>query len=470
MNATLLKTQVLSSLLAGTARQPIAGVPGVNVELNALSLAGQALRFERPAQPPNFAVEPAIADARTILPDALRRPLLRLVTGKLATEHAPLALAHSFDRLRLRPHPFDLPRMHNFVRTYALQLGSTAQAWSRPKEEAAAEGNDYFDDELLTDENWLHATPARRAAYLEGRREQDGSAGRALLEAAWPRLDADARLRLLQAIEPTLDASDETFLASLDKDRAPRVRAFALRLLSRLGADLQNPALAELLQRIKRTEAGFIRKHAVLALELPANVKDQAAPMWIREAFADVSFDELSRALALSEPLVIAAAAKDANLLLGLALVATMDRRLDLLRQIVAEHLPNAWESIEQTGLRDLSPMSASERLRWTTILVEPYGRKLPTPYLQWSWLHRLLQQPAPAQLLDNALAPAWLEALPDLERQGAAWMELLAALCPPAQRTALRARFAGFDSAYTSTALPLLDILDAMENVRPHA
>ncbi len=466
MNATLLKTQVLSSLLAGTARQPIGGVPGANAELNALSLAGQALRFERPAQPPSFAVEPVIADARTMLPDAL----LRLVTGKLATEHAPHALAHSFDRLRLRPHPFDLPRMHNFVRTYAEQLGSTAQAWARPKEEAAEGVHHYFDDELLTDENWLHATPARRAAYLEGRRAQDVAAGRALLEAAWPQLDADARLRSLQAVEPTLDADDKTFLESLDQDRAPRVRAFALRLLSRLGADVQNPARNELLQRIKRSEAGFIRKHAVLALELPANVKEQAAPMWIRDAFADVSFDELSRAPGLSQTALIAASAKDANLLLGLALVATMDRRLDLLQQIVAEHLPNAWELIEQTGLRDLSLMSASERLRWVTILIEPYGRKLPTSYLQWSWLQRLLQRPAPAQLLDNALASGWLEALPDLERQGAAWMELLAALCPPAQRAALRARLTGFDSAYTATALPLLDILDAMENVRPHA
>ena len=87
----------------------------------------------------------------------------------------------------------------------------------------------------------------------------------------------------------------------------------------------------------------------MLMLEVPATVKEQAAPVWIREAFADIGFDELAKALALTEADVIAASSKDANLLLGLALVATQDRRLDLLETIVADHLPQAWEQLEQT-------------------------------------------------------------------------------------------------------------------------
>jgi hypothetical protein len=470
MNPTLLKSQTVSSLLAGTSRQPIVGVPGPNVGLNALSLAGQALRFERPVSPPHFAVEPVIPDTRTMLPEGLRRSLLRLVTGKLATEHVPLALAHAFDRLRLRPHPFDLPRMDNFVRTYAEQLGATAQYWVRPKDESASQTNSYFDDEILTDENWIQATLERKAAYLEARRSQDRDAGRALLETVWLQLNPDSRLRLLRELGRTLDATDHTFLQILEKDRAPRVRAFAARLLARLGGDTETFALRELLPRLRQTHSGLLRKRAVLALELPATVKEQAAPTWIRDAFGEICFDELARALSLSEADLIRAAAKDANLSLGLALIAISDRRLDLLKQIVVDSLPQAWELLERTGLRDLSLMSLQERLRWATILAEPYGRKPPASYVQWSCLHRLLQQPAPQELIEAILNTDWLEALPDLERQGAAWLELIAALCPSPQRGLLRMRLTSFDPAHTSTALPLLDILDAMENVPRHA
>jgi hypothetical protein len=473
MNTTLLKTQVLASLLAGTTRQPITAVTGENAALNALSLTGQALRFERPAAPAQFAVEPAIADTRTVLPDNLRRPLLRLVTGKLATEHMPLALAHAFDRLRLRPHPFDLPRMDNFVRTYAEQLGATAQFWARPKDEAA-QPIGYFDDETLTDANWTQATLGRRADYIEGRRAQDKAAARGLVEAVWPQENADVRFRLLQALETTLDATDKPFLDTLDKDRAPRVRALAHRLLVRLGAGTgENPALKDLLTRIKRSETGFLRKRAVLALELPANVKDQAAPMWIRGAFADIGLHELASALALSETDLIDASAKNGNLMLGLALMATSDRRLDLFAQIV-DGLPEAWALLEQTGLRDLEPMSAAERLRWAAILVAPYGRKLPAVYLLWSWLHRALRQPAPPQMFETLLSANFLEGLADLDKQGSAWMELMAAMCPAPQRERLRVGLSAFESAITASAMPLLDILNAMEAVmekaRPNA
>ena len=71
---------------------------------------------------------------------------------------------------------------------------------------------------------------------------------------------------------------------------------------------------------------------------------------------------------------------------------------------------------------------------------------------------------------MEPILKAGWLEELPDLEKQGGAWMEVIAALCPPAQRGALRSRVATFDSTVTTNALPLLDILDAMENIRAHA
>jgi len=49
----------------------------------------------------------------------------------------------------------------------------------------------------------------------------------------------------------------------------------------------------------------------VLQLELPANVKDQAASRWILQTFTDVSFSELAGAFELSDEQLIEASAKN---------------------------------------------------------------------------------------------------------------------------------------------------------------
>ena len=87
MNATTLKAQALPALLAGTNRQPINFANGLaelergdttTGTLNALSLTAQALRFERPLPPANFNTEPSIHDERNILPNRMRRTLIRI--------------------------------------------------------------------------------------------------------------------------------------------------------------------------------------------------------------------------------------------------------------------------------------------------------------------------------------------------------------------------------------------------------
>src|SRR5262249_5675483 len=158
----------------------------------------------------------------------------------------------------------------------------------------------------------------------------------------------------------------------LEKDRAPRVRTLAAKFLSRLGAGIENPALRACLERIKQSKSGLLRKRTMLALELPANVKDQAASRWILQTFTDISFGELASAFTIAEKELIEAAAKDEPLLLALALIATNERRLDLFELVVA-NLPQAWERMVEAGLGTLGTMTESECQRWQEIVVHPH-------------------------------------------------------------------------------------------------
>jgi hypothetical protein len=434
--------------------------------LKALSLTGQALRFERPVAPQQFSVEPEIQDYRRILPDRARRPLIRLLTARRATEDLALALAWTFDRLKLRPHPFDLPKLDDFVCAHAELLGATAQYWARRQDDADAPPPDYFGPEALEDSTWSSALLGRRVRFIEERRRQDPEVARTLLETTWPEESADARVRLLIALQTGLTSADQSFLEGLSKDRAPRVRALAQRLLCRLpGAAGDHPALRACMERIQRTETGLLRKRMVLTLELPATVKEHTVRNWIRETFAEVALDELGRSLGASELEIIEAAAKDQNLLLGFAFMATQDKRFDLLEEIVRKHFKDAWEQMSLSGSIDLSDWTAEERLQWAKILASPYGAKPPLLYVAWSWLYRSLRGPLPEELMERVVrSPTWLNELQQKEKCGPEWMEMLAACCPPPQRDRLRTLLAEVDSPLTVTALPLMDILDTME------
>jgi uncharacterized protein DUF5691 len=278
-------------------------------------------------------------------------------------------------------------------------------------------------------------------------------------------------VRLLMALETGLHDGDQPFLESIGKDRAPRVRALAQRFLARLtGKRGEHPALAACLERIKKSTTGLLKKRAALALELPATVKEHEAKAWTRAAFAEVSFEELARALQLTEEQVIEAAEKDANLSLALALMALQDRRFELLEQLTRAQLSDAWEQLSQCGSFDVSMMTAEERLRLAAILIALYGGKPPASLPAWSWLHHLLEGPAPPQLIESVLGSIrWLTQALEENKLGAEWMEILAALCPSTHRERLRAFMANVDPTLTQTALPLLDILDSLEKTGHH-
>jgi Family of unknown function (DUF5691) len=473
MKVSVLHSKVLPSLLGGTSRHP----PPADLihpansasdgALEMLSLMGQVLCFDRPLAPDSFAVEPEIKDEREIIDAALRRPLIRLLTAKCSTDHPARALARAFDRLRLRPHPFDLPLIESFVRLHAEKLGPTAQHWT-DRQKPEAETRSYFDPESLDESNWAQARLSRRVAFLEQRRREDANTARALLESTWVSEEADARFRLLQALQTNLSQPDQRFLGTLEKDRAPRVRALATKFLSRLGAGGGNPSVAACLEQIKQTQSGLLRKRTVLQLELPANVKDPMTPRWILQTFGDVSFSELAGAFHFTETDLIEASVKDDHLLLALAFVATNDRRLDLLEHVV-EHLPNAWERMVESGFDSLGTLAEPDRQRWAEIIVHSYRKDLPTVYVLWDWVYRVLDASTPASVMSMLLKANLLKKIPVREHSTPLWLEMLAAMCPGPQRIDLRAQLSEFEPALSANSIALLDILDGMEKNQNH-
>jgi hypothetical protein len=468
LRAAELKAKIVPALLAGTGRMPLHLEGSLLADasvLTALSLAGQALRFERPTAPEVYAAEVPVRDERRILPETQRKPLIWILRSRKTTEEVELALAWSFERLKLRPHPFDLPRLSGFVKAHAEELGPTALHWARQEMTASPPAQDVFSEyEQLNDANWQSAPPSARARYVEECRRKDPSAGLALVQAAWSSEDAEMRLRLLKALQPQLNEGDREFVEGIQKDRGTRVRGLAERALYRLnGFAGEHAALGEILTRIQRKNEGFLHKRTVLYLDVPATLKDHAVNAWMSQTFAEVSCDELARGLKLSVQELIEGAVKDANLLLALALMATADCSLDVLESITKK-LPDAWEQMALCGPRSLDAMPESEREKWAQLLARPYGTQPPFSIVAWRWMHRALRGPIPRGLMEAALnSPNWREKLQEVDSSD--WAEMLAACSPSETREMLRHRLGAIDPDHTAGALALLDILTAMEN-----
>lgn len=464
---------IIAGFMLGTARQlvrlegPIAdGIAATDPDaaLRLLALAGQALRFERPIAPARFDVPAPVADPRRIVSPRARRLLRRLVTGKGAPvdDAAARAAAQAMARLRLRPHPFDLPRLGGFVRKFGEVLGPAALAWGQRGEAGAATGGaGYFEADELGPDSWTLATPARKAGYIAVQRATDPAGARALVEAQLPVERADVRVRLIEALAIGLGPDDRRLLESLEGDRAPRVKEAAERLLARLPGTVAAAArVGEIVSRIATGKAGLLRRRTTLALQLPANIRDHQAPPWVAGLFSTVGLGQIAAALGLDPSDMIDAAKEDRNLLLGLAFAATVERRFDMLRAICVQHVPDAWSYFLARGLDAFGLVGTDDRMAWAAAALPPAA----WPSLAGSWqaetLHEQLDGPLPVEaargLIDSGL---W--------SQGGMgdWVAPIAALVPIALLPALRARLATLPAEVSGRALLLADLLVELDD-----
>ena len=470
VNAEELKSRVLPALLGGTRREtnnhltPL-GPDREQAVLNALSLAGQLLRFTRPAIPSEFALESWPRDGRRIVPDRMRPGILRLLDR--CTDDTARAVAVALETQKLRLHPFDLPKLDGFVRRYAEWLGATAQYWTQ-RDTPGQQSRGFFDADQLTPETWAEGPLRKRVKFLKDLRQRDPEAGRKLLEKSWTTENPDGRVELLSTFQAGLSTDDKPFLESIQKDRAPRVRTIVQRLIgaaSGQGAD--NPALAACMERLQRSKTGLLRQRDELKLELPATVKEHEADRWLQEQFAQVTLDQFAGACALTETELVDAALRDNNLLFALALMTTRERRFDLLNTITNE-LPDAWGRMSALNWEDGLRNDSEERAEWAGALIRPKKWLPEIPFPAWSWLHRQMEGPLPDQIMNEILAsPMWAEQLNE-EKKGPSLeiIQVVCALCPAKLRQTLRPQLEPLETERKDKGLMLLDILDELESM----
>jgi hypothetical protein len=480
MSAPAFKTSVLPALLVGTSRQPIdfsrlldgAIAPGdPKSVLKALALNGQALRFERPAPPSDYAAIQLRYPSRRNVPEALR-PTFLLLFGDLSRfnvlgqDNLTLAMALALEGLRLQPHPFDFPHMSGFLRAHAELLGPDVWNWV-DRHKAAEQKRHYLDVEVLNDDNWHEATPARRERYIADRRRQDADAGRALVEAVWPQESADERLGLLQVLRQALCSADAVFLEALVRDRAPRVRELAERYLSRLlGTAGQNSALRSVMERIVRREAGILRKRVTLKLELPATVIGDSWRGWVAQSFEHVELEELASALDLSVVEMIAAAAQDRCLSTAVAIMAFRQGNVAVACQAY-EAIPEAMPWLASPLLQSIEKREPKVRQQLAEFLVRKGLTAGIINLNLLAQLHPVLKGPISEGLMEEILrAPVWAQWSAASEHNHSSSLAPIAALCPAAKRPVLRQAAAKIHGA--QPILYFLDMLDSLEKVNP--
>ena len=434
--------------------------------LKALALLGQHIRFRRPIRRiAGLSPESLFPDERTIIPEGARALLMRLLSGQGAkvVDAVPLAVADAMARQHLKLHPFDLPRLEDFVKAHGEQLGTSAIAWTE-RNAATTTIDAYAFVDTIDETNWTRGRPAQKAAFIRGLRATDAARARSLVEGVFASEPAPVRLALIKAMSERLSTADASFLEGLSKDRAPSVREAAEALLARLPGSAQAAKrLQDCLSRIKKTKAGRLRRRVVLQLDYPATVHEVQRPNWAVATFGTIALDDFAATLELSVDEIVAASADDQVLMLVLAVQASLARRYDLLSRLIRGGAANAWTALVQANDIDVPPESAPA---WSEAAIQPdLWTELPVEGLMD--LYAKLRQPLPRQVAESVLASkVWRDTL------GKPWEKLpppglfssVAVLAPASVRAALRADLARIAPDYAARALTALSLLDLIE------
>ncbi|PXA99920.1 hypothetical protein DMC47_00840 [Nostoc sp. 3335mG] len=273
------------------------GIDAQEAELRLLALSGQFLGTLAIPQPAGD-VHPRgdiPALARPPLVDALR-PRARRLLKQMRDGQTRRHLLDLVDARGWTLHPGDwMPRPDEDVPA----IYAPWQDWT------ATSGSPSAAPEALSTTNWDDFAPAARHAAFAVLRERDPVQASQLLAERISGEPADRRVRLLELLSMGLSDADQPLLARLTGDRAPRVKALATALLSRLGhGPREDEHDAELAAFFTIQTKGLLRRTRVIVAQ---PVKTAAQRLRRDTLFRTLSFDGFAQALGLGSTELVAA-------------------------------------------------------------------------------------------------------------------------------------------------------------------
>ncbi|MCQ8130130.1 DUF5691 domain-containing protein [Methylomonas rivi] len=172
-------------------------------------------------------------DAGTLLPDPLRRALLRIAGQPPANNSVWEAYCRAIDRHLAgngyRLHPFDLLHLEKYLSVTTAKPGTYAY-WYRQQLSLQPSPTS---DEIIDWNNWQQFGKAEQQAFLQQQRITDPQTARQALEKDFAEAPAALRQMYVETLAIGLNPADQAFLESLDKDRSGKVVEIAQRLLAR---------------------------------------------------------------------------------------------------------------------------------------------------------------------------------------------------------------------------------------------
>ncbi len=266
-------------------------------ELRLLALSGQFLGTFAITQPTgDLRLRGDIpALARPPLADALR-PRARRLLQQMRDAQTRRHLLDLVDARGWTLHPGDwMPRPDEDVP----DIYAPWQDW------AAASGSPSMTPETLSTTNWDDFAPAARQVAFAALRRQDPAQASRLLAERIAGEPTDHRVRLLELLAAGLSDTDRPLLERLTGDRAPRVKALATALLTRLGHGARDDEHgAELAAFFTLQTKGLLRRTRVIVAQ---TVKTAAQRHRRDTLFQTLSFDGFAQALGLASTEVVAA-------------------------------------------------------------------------------------------------------------------------------------------------------------------
>jgi hypothetical protein len=173
----------------------------------------------------------------------------------------------------------------------------------------------------------------------------------------------------------------------------------------------------------------------------------------------------LAGTLSLSVDAMVAAAEKQSDLLFALLLLATQDKRLDVVKTITERHLADGWAVFISTDAEALGDYDPDMRRAWVDHVFRPDRWESDTTPWVIRHMAELLSAEATERMLSDLLkSKPWLALRKENARYEADVLDSAAVMCPPAMRPALRTELASLDPAKTGNAVLFLDLMDSLE------